>query len=199
MLAATVTRILIVAPDGPETAELIANLAMNFDADFTQVESIADAWARMADGCFDVIVATQCLVDGSGLDILNDDTPLETPVVLIEDEIIPERVVTALRRGAADLLPTPVDYDYLVRRIRRVVQDQRLDRQADIRAQRLRRLSSRLVKDRRELRQRVDLICTDLVTAYQRLAERVVHVMDPAVQGRGNEAPLAALSEPSRS
>ena len=45
------------------------------------------------------------------------------------------------------------------------------------------------VKDRRELRMRIDLICKDIVHAYRRLAEKVVDHGGPALgsDGRHND------------
>jgi hypothetical protein len=45
--------------------------------------------------------------------------------------------------------------------------------------QRLRRLLRRLLRERRELRQRTELICRDLVGAHRRLVDRVL-----TIQGR---------------
>ncbi len=180
-------RILVVAEDGPDAAELISNLVMNLDADFAHVESIDDARDLLDEQEFDAVIATQSLADGSGFDLIVGDEPIGAPVVLIEDELVSDRLVTALRCGAADVLPTPIDYDYLVRCVRRVVRHHKSGRQEAIRAKRLRRLSSRLVKDRRELRKRVDLICNDIVTAYQRLAEKVVGVIEPQGGGGSDE------------
>lgn len=172
-------RILVVAEDGPDAAELISNLVMNLDADFAHVESIDDARDLLDEQEFDAIIASHALADGEGMELLAGDEPIGAPVVLIEDQLVTDRLVTALRCGAADVLATPIDYDYLIRCVRRVVRHQRSGRQEAIRNKRLRRLSSRLVKDRRELRKRVDLICNDIVSAYQRLAEKVVGVIEP--------------------
>lgn len=172
-------RILIVAEDSPEAAELISNIILNIDAEIGHVGSVADAREAAGANDYDVVLAMQCLPDGTGADLLGEESGLDAPVVLVEEELESHRLVAALRGGAADVLQTPVDYDYLVRTIRRIARGRRAGRQEAMRTKRLRRLSSRLVKDRRELRKRVDLICNDIVTAYQRLAEKVVEVMEP--------------------
>jgi DNA-binding NtrC family response regulator len=176
-------RILIVAEDGPEAAELISNIVMNVDAEIGHVGTLADAREAASENLYDAVVAMQNLPDGMGVELLAEPGPIEAPVILIEDEMVSSRLVSALRHGAADVLPVPVDFDYLVHCIRRIVQQHRAGIQEAIRAKRLRRLSSKLVKDRREMRKRVDLICTDIVTAYQRLAEKVVGVLEPGDEG----------------
>lgn len=174
------TRILVLAEDGPDAAELISNLIMNLDADFAHVGSIEEAREAAESGDYDVVIAMSDLPDGKGVDLLDAESGrIEAPVVLIDDELEADRLVRALRSGAADVLTTPIDYNYLVHSVRRIVRQRHLGRQELIRTKRLRRLSSRLVKDRRELRKRVDLICNDIVTAYQRLAEKFVTVMEP--------------------
>jgi len=80
-------------------------------------------------------------------------------------------------------MTAPMDPDTLVDSVRRAVRQRRTLHRKTARAKRLRRLSSRLIKDRRELRRRVDLICSDLVGAYQRLAEKVVTVPDVQITG----------------
>jgi hypothetical protein len=42
-----------------------------------------------------------------------------------------------------------------------------------LRHRRLRKLTARIICERRDLRQRIDLICRDFVHAYRRLAQRV--------------------------
>lgn len=176
-------RILIVAEDGPEAAELIANIVLNIDAEIGHVGTLAEARDAATTNDYDAVVAMQRLPDGMGVELLRAPDPIDLPVILVEDEMVSSRLVSALRHGAADVVPIPVDYDYLTHCLRRIVREHRVGRQEAVRAKRLRRLSSRLVKDRRELRKRVDLICTDIVTAYQRLAEKVVAVMEPGDEG----------------
>ncbi|MBX3395679.1 MAG: response regulator [Phycisphaerae bacterium] len=174
------TRILVLAEDGPDTAELISNLIMNIDADFAHVGSIEEAREAADSGDYDVVIAMSELPDGNGVELLDPEAGrIDAPVVLIDDELAADRLVQALRSGAADVLATPIDYGYLVDSVRRIVRQRHMGRQELIRTKRLRRLSSRLVKDRREMRKRVDLICNDIVTAYQRLAEKFVAVMEP--------------------
>ncbi len=175
-------RILIVATEGSAAAELIAKLVVNISADYSHASSIADARAMLEVTPVDIVIAARDLTDGDALDLIEDDAPHRPPVILIDGAFQTERLATAFRRGAADVVSTPVDYDYLVSRVRSVVRGSRMSRQEADRARRLRQMSSRLVKDRRELRKRVDLICTDIVTAYQRLAEKVVGVLEPTVQ-----------------
>ena len=105
-------------------------------------------------------------------------------MILIDRDNDPDRLLAALRQGAADVVRPPIDYDYLTRTIRRVVRESRIRRHEARRTQRLRHLSRRLIRDRRELHKRVDLICRDLVVAYRRLAEKASATADFTMTSR---------------
>ncbi len=166
--------ILIVADDTEVSATIIQHAVEQLGADVTLVDSISDACAAAASIAFDVVLASARLSDGDATALLEAEDAIAAPVILIDDSLDEERVLTAMRLGAADIICRPIDFDYLTRRIRHLVRAHRRDQHDSRRAARLRSLSSQLIHDRRELRRRVDLICRDLVVAYRRLAEKVV-------------------------
>lgn len=174
-------QILIAAGDTPQAMNLVTQLVTGLSADITLVDSIEDARELLLAGGVDVILADQCLTDGSGLDLLRDETVLNLPFILLGGRPQADRILTAMRLGAADVFVDPIDPAHLIEVVRGLVQQRRRSEHEAVRAERLRLLSSRLLKDRRELRKRVDLICRDLVTAYRRLAEKVVASTDDAV------------------
>jgi DNA-binding NtrC family response regulator len=167
-------RILIVADDADGMAALTASLMTRLDADVTMIGSIEEAKGIIASSAFDIILAAGELPDGSGLSLLSDDLNHDMPLLLLDTRLDTHRVLSALRCGAIDVLIPPFDVEYILDVIQRSVMERRDRRRREIRTARLRRLSARLIRDRRELRQRVDLICNDLVRAYHRLAEKVV-------------------------
>ena len=167
-------RILIVADDADGMAALTTSMMTRLDADVTMIGSIEEAKGIIASSAFDIILAAGELPDGSGLSLLSDDLNHDMPLLLLDTRLDGHRVLSALRCGAIDVLIPPFDVEYILDVIRRSVMERRDRRRREIRTARLRRLSARLIRDRRELRQRVDLICRDLVRAYHRLAERVV-------------------------
>ncbi|MFQ5501631.1 MAG: response regulator [Phycisphaerae bacterium] len=176
-------RILIVQDDTPAAAEIVRHIVMNLHADITLVDTINDARDLIESRSFDVILADRFLSDGDGQNLLRVDCSSPPPIILLDEHPDTQRVLAAVRQGAADVMTTPIDPDILVDSIRRAVRQRRSIHRKTARAKRLRRLSSRLIKDRRELRRRVDLICSDLVGAYQRLAEKVVTVPDVHITG----------------
>lgn len=173
--------ILIAAEDAKLTATLAKALVVELGADITIVDTLEEAMILTASNAYDAIVASARLSDGSGLSLLSDeDIPTRAPVILLEDAPSTERVLDAIRFGAADVFPRPVETTRFIEAVRRVSRRHRRHRLTATRSKRLRGLTSRMVKDRRELRQRVDLICRDLVQAYQRLAEKVVEIQETA-------------------
>ena len=166
--------ILIAAPDGSRSSALIAELALRMQPRITHVDQVADARHMIEQGDCDLVIADQFLADGRGLDLAPRNGAATAPIILLKEFIDADRLIVALRLGIADVFEHPVDTDALIARIGDILHERSM-RQRDIRrARRLRRMSSKLIRERRELRRRVDLICNDIVVAYRQLAERVV-------------------------
>lgn len=177
-------RILIVADDDARIGAITHHITMELTADVTVVGGVGEARLILQETEFDVIVAEQELPDGSALALLQALGAVRTPVIFLDDEAGQDWIIRAFRAGAADVLTEPVDGPQLVARIQEAVRDARRRRRQRIRHRRLRRVSSRMMKDRREMRQRVDLICRDLVGAYRRLAEKVVARTEETAQNQ---------------
>lgn len=180
-------RIMFAAENTKATAAMLQDMLTKLDADIFLVDTVEDARSLAAQEQFDVILSAAGLSNGQGLDLLRTGIAADTPFILIEDNLDAERVLEAMRLGAADVVHPQHTADQVISTIDQTVRRGRLCRRDIRRSQRLRRLSSKLIRDRRELRQRVDLICKDLVVAYQRLAEKVVttpEVSLPSADGR---------------
>jgi DNA-binding NtrC family response regulator len=160
--------------DEPRTNALVADLILHMQPRITRVETVEAAREVIETGDCDLIIADQYLADGRGLDLVARDGSLDTPIILLKETIEADRILTALRLGVADILAHPVDSDMLIERIGEVLHEDAIRRRDARRARRLRKMSSKLIRERRELRQRVDLICNDIVVAYRQLAEKVV-------------------------
>ncbi|HKQ47248.1 MAG TPA: hypothetical protein VJZ71_04160 [Phycisphaerae bacterium] len=169
-------QILIVA-DEPDITAMLATHIMTArdDAHVSVVDTIKEARRLAASDAFDVIVAQENLSDGSALGLVEVAAKaVVTPLVVVAPNADVEQVRSTFREGAADVIDSAADGEGLLDCIDRVVARGRQEQRRGRRSRRLRRVSSRLIKDRRELRQRVDLICRDVVDAYRRLAEKVV-------------------------
>jgi DNA-binding NtrC family response regulator len=98
----------------------------------------------------------------------------ECEILLMTDHPTLGRAVEAMRLGVRDLFTKPFDMGRLTTALEEAIEARRHRRQERLRYERLRRVSARILRERRTLRQRVDLVCRDLVGAYRRLAEKVV-------------------------
>lgn len=168
-------RVLMLLDDDRVIATLTHHLITQLHADVTIATTLAEAEKAAGRETFDVMIAAHALQDGTGLGLISDE-PLNanTPLILLDEELDGERVLSALRAGAIDVLPRPFDLKRLSTVIRETVRQGHERTRDATRQDRLRRLSSRMIADRRELRRRVDLVCRDLVQAYRQLAEKVV-------------------------
>lgn len=174
-------RIMFAAENTPATMQMLQNAVTKLNADIFLVDTMEDARSLATQEQFDVILAAAKLSDGQGIDLLRTGIAADTPFILIEDTLDAERILEAMRLGAADVVHPQHTADQVISTIEQAVRRGRLCRRNIRRTQRLRRMSSKLIRDRRELRQRVDLICKDLVVAYQRLAEKVVATSEVSV------------------
>jgi DNA-binding NtrC family response regulator len=166
---------LIAGDDACMVMLLAQHLVTDLGANVTIVDSIEEGARLAASNGFDVIVATQRLSDGTALELVEAaGNATDAPILIVDEAVDAERVLAAMRGGAADIFTPPVDMGAVMNAVEREVEACRRSRALERRAKRLRRISSKLIRDRRELRQRVDLICRDLVGAYRRLAEKVV-------------------------
>ena len=171
--------VLIVSGDTEIVANLAQHIVTTLDARITLVDTLDEARTILESGAFDVIMAAEELADGSGLSLLEEGSGTsDVPFILLGRALDARSLLSAIRCGAVDVFTPPIETDRLIAVTRRVVQAGRARRRQALRTARLRQLAPRLIRDRRELRQRVDLICTDLVHAYRRLAEKVVQTHD---------------------
>ncbi len=172
-------QILIVADDAEVVTRITNDIVCNLSANVNIVDSLIEGRAMARSSEFDAILVATVLPDGDGLSML--DEPLqspETPIIFLGDGLRSERMLSAFRNGAKDILPATCEKNQLLGCIRKAVEEYRMRRHVYGRAKRLRQLSSKLIRDRRELRQRIDLLCRDLVFAYRRLAKKVVGIED---------------------
>jgi len=145
----------------------------------TRVGSLAEARAHLASKPVDLVVLEPALPDGSGL-ALRDELNRRfrrIDTLVISGEPSMESAVQALRAGAVDYLVKPLDPVQVADRLRRVIW-QRAERRGQAeRVRRLRRACRKLDQARIEVTEQVDVLCEDLVGAYQQLADQMNHAV----------------------
>lgn len=137
-----------------------------------QALSLAEARQRLAEGPIDLAIIDPDLPDGSGLalaDELNRSRRLTATIVISEKPSL-DVAIQALRAGACDYMIKPLDLARVNERVHKIMRKQKQDKVQAQRLRRLRRLCKNLNQARLEVSQKVDILCNDLVTAYQELA-----------------------------
>ncbi|MFA7237782.1 MAG: response regulator [Phycisphaeraceae bacterium] len=118
------------------------------------------------------------LPDGNGLlfaEELRRDHP-HIRAMIVTGQATFSAALAAIRAGAVDFIAKPLNVADLNHRIDAALNSQRRDQQAAQRVSRLRRLCRELNQARHQISRQVDVLCADLVTAYQDLASQVQHI-----------------------
>ena len=168
-------KVLLVEPD-PEVVEmLVASLTRRFNAHITCVST--------AEGCLDIdmvdphdLVITELeLEDSPGLKLTEQLTSLSArPVILLADSPTWQDAILAMRLGVRDLLTKPFPLSELLDSGERALRGYELRRQHLAKYRRMRELVRHVIRERRDLSQRIELICRDVVGAQRRLVHRVI-------------------------
>ena len=136
--------------------------------------SIADACCEELTTQHHIILTATSLPDGDGIDLVNKIRARNVcPVVFLAEDLSADNAIEAMRIGVADVLRKPIDLSYLSVVIEKLIETEQKRRHDEVRQQRLRSVTSRIVGERRELRHQMDLICRDIVHAYRQLAKEV--------------------------
>ncbi len=173
------SRVLIVEDD-QELAELLAeHLAEALRIEVTVATTCREAVDIELTRPQDLILTDLLLPDGDAIGLLRQLQGITgAGFVVMSGVPTVGRVVEAMRLGAIDFLSKPFDLSHLTQSVSNALT--RLETQSRLhhRYLRMRKLTKRILRDRRELRGRVDLVCRDLVQAYRRLAKRVVELYE---------------------
>jgi DNA-binding response OmpR family regulator len=166
--------VLLVEGDA-DLAEMVARCLHDaVGANVTHVTSAADALREELTTRHELAIAAMTLDDGDGLALVREFRRRNrAPIIMLGEHPTTDDAIEALRLGVTELLIKPFDLADLMATVQEVVERRQRHRHNRLRYRRLRRMASRIVRERRDLRQRMDLICQDLVQAYRGLAQKV--------------------------
>lgn len=172
-------RILAVARD-PAVLDLIVGTALcPLETPITCAAQGAEALRLDRAEPHDVVIAELSLPDMKGLDFARDILARRhRPVILFGDHPTTGELLAAIRLGVSDVLPTPLHPHALLDAAARCMNHDAATRRQLRRQEKLRTLLRRVLRDRRCLNQRIDLICRDIVGAQRRLFHRVLSLED---------------------
>lgn len=149
------------------------------DTQITKVSTISDARKYLSEQPVDLALIEMTLPDGQGVDLvreINASSHITQSVMLYAGESY-DKTVEALRAGASDIIQKPFDFSILSKRLQSAVKRQKQNLHKRDRVQKLRKLCKKLNRGKEEASEQVDILCNDLVTAYQELANQMQHVV----------------------
>lgn len=168
-------KILLVEPDPRILETLVDAFVHRFHSNITCVSSAADALDVEMLEPHSIAIIDTAIEDSSAVSLAVRLRELgDRPIVIIGNEPTTAEALDAMRCGVADYFIKPFQLEDLLDMMERAIADYRELRSQRHRFERMRALVRRVLKDRRSLNRRVDLICKDLVGAHKRLARRVV-------------------------
>ncbi len=172
-------KILLVEPDAGLLEMLVSSLSGGLDAHLTCVSDAESCIDVVLSETHDLILVDLSVPDAEGADIVHAvRTFTDRPLVLLADNPDCDAVLEMIRIGADDVLLKPFAMTRLLEQARDLVAQDRLQRRRASRNHRMRGLVRRVIRERRELNKRVELVCRDLVGAHRRLVDRIVSVED---------------------
>lgn len=141
--------------------------------------TVAEARQYLANHVVDLAVLQPELPDGSGLDIAADldRGSRTTATIVISSDADFAAAQHAIRAGADDFIVDGIDTSEMAQRVQHALDRKRRDKSHAQRVERLRRLCKKLNAARVEVSKQVDILCNDLVTAYQELACQMQNVV----------------------
>lgn len=176
---APVFRVMLVDP-AQQVAAALTEAIGGEGMQIMHVPDVATARDALKQQRIDLVMLDPALPDGNGLsfaDEIHQHHPTAQTIV-VTDEPNLQDAIEAIRAGAADLLIKPLNVADLNKRVHAALSRGRRDAKQWKRIQKLRRICKKLSRAHEEVTQQVDVLCNDLVTAYQELAEQMHKVAE---------------------
>ena len=167
-------RLLVVDSDSGVGQQVTLSLAKS-NVKLVQVGQVSEAFEILNRQAMDLVMIDADMPDGSGLAMAKRLRRgyANTQTILMSHHPNVQDVIQAIRIGAGDLILKPLDPDEVRQRVDQAVKRLLADRYQRRRIRRLKRMCKELSQARDEIANQVDILCNDLVTAYQDLAEQV--------------------------
>lgn len=168
-------RIMLVEPDAELLELLVASLAMRFDAEITCVADAVSALDTELTDPHDLVIVEQSLSGTNGLELVEQLCSLSRrPVILLCDDPQSDDLIRAMRTGVRDAFRKPFAVEEFLDAAQRALYGFEVKRQSAVKYRRMREMVRRVIRERRDLNRRIELVCRDLVESHRRLARRVV-------------------------
>lgn len=166
---------LLVVDNDPRVGGQVSGCLGGTPLKLVQVRTMSEAFKLLNKQTVDLVMIDADLPDGSGLALagrLHRGYAITHAIVMARQPSV-EQTIEAMRVGAVDLIRKPIDPHELKKQFTEAVARLRADRRRRHRVRRLKQVCKKLSRDREEIAQQVDILCSDLVIAYQDLAQQV--------------------------
>jgi len=167
--------ILLVESDAELSEMITRQLQAALGANVTAVATAGQALHEELTAQHDLVIASLELPDEDGLSLAREirvDNPC--PIILLAETIDVEEALAAMRIGVIDVFRKPFNLEDLTDLVEKAAEREIARRRIEARCRRLRRVASRIIRQRQDVNERMELLCRDFVQAYRRLAEKVV-------------------------
>lgn len=165
----------LVVDDEADTREVVGEILKRSGHDVYEASTIGKCRELMSHQVIDLVLLDINLPDGSGLEYLAEigEKYPAVKVIVIAGCATVSDTIDAMRGGVADVVTKPFDNDELIERVDAVLTSRHDEAKRIDRFDRLKRLCKKLNKARHEIAQQVDILCNELVNAYQELANQM--------------------------
>ena len=171
------SKIMLVEPEPLVLERVLRSLIDRFDAHITCVPTAEECLEVEEDDPHDLVIAEMQLPDMDGLDLTRELLARRRmPIILLADGAAFNDAVDAMRFGASDLFAKPFPVSDLLESVDRALEGGRTRQRHRMRYQQMRKLLKKVLRERRDLNERIELICRDFVGAHRRLVDRVVKI-----------------------
>lgn len=168
----------LIVEDEPEIREALGDALKGGPIVVHQVGSLNDARELISKEPIDLVLMDVSLPDGDGLDLTAEITGMDPDIesIVMTGRPSLERAVEAIRVGASDFLAKPLDLNELNKIVNHALKRRSEKSRKDDKIKRLTSLCRKLNKARHQVTQNVDVLCNDLVTAYQELSGQMKQI-----------------------
>jgi len=151
-----------------------------YKIEMVRVSSLAEARQHLAAFPVDMALIDEDQPDGCGVNLASELSRKVdgTLSIVVSTKPTIDSAIRAIRAGAIDFITKPVEPKELAQRLEYASQRHQIRCEQRRRLRRLRRVCKKLNQMRSDVRQQVDIICQDLVAAYQELAVQMNQVVE---------------------
>lgn len=176
-----VGRVLVVEPDAASSAAIVGALraaCIECDPVAGVDEAVGAARGASATAPYDAALLSLSLGESVWSELARTVQGIDptTRIVMIGAGADVPAAVSAMRLGAMDLLNVPIDIPAAQESVGGAIAACRRLRQQDRKVERLKKICKRLNASRKSVHDQVNLMCDDLVGAYQEMADQVKKV-----------------------